>query len=107
MASKALIGAGVLVGGIAIEEAVSTQLALVGLGVFAAPATAAIVGALTTIAGSLAVFAIDQLDDFGVQGAARDATVGRGPQGRLTASLDALEAEADARGRATSTAVPV
>jgi len=106
-ASKVLVGAGVLVGGIAIEEAVSTQLALVGLGVFAAPATAAIVGALTAIAGSLAVFAIDQLDAFGVQGAARDAAVGRALRGRLTASLDALEAEADAMESATSATVSI
>jgi hypothetical protein len=106
-ASKVLGGAGVLVAGIAIEEAVSTQLALVGLGVLAAPATAAIVGALTAITSSLVVFAIDQLDAFGVQEAARDAAVGRALKGRLNASFDALEAEADAMDRATSATVSV
>lgn len=105
--SKVLAGAGVLVAGIALEEAVSTQLALVGLGVLAAPATAAIVGALTAVAGSLVVFAIDQLDAFGVQGAARDAAVGRALKRRLEASFDALEAAADAAEHAISAAVAV
>jgi hypothetical protein len=106
-ATKVLAGAGVLVAGIAMEEVVSTQLSLVGLDVLAAPATAAIVGALTALTSSLVVFAIDQFDAFGVQRAARDAAVGRALKARLIASFDALEAEADAMERATSATVSV
>jgi hypothetical protein len=94
-ASKILVGAGVLVGGIALEEVVSKQLTLVpGLGVIAEPATAAIVGAVTAIATSFAVYLLDQADFFGVQAEARAKAVGEALDQRLAKAIASLEAKA-------------
>ncbi|MGV7208559.1 hypothetical protein ACLB1G_11965 [Oxalobacteraceae bacterium A2-2] len=75
-ASKIVVGAGVTVGGIALEEVVGKYMAaLPGLGLVAGPATAAIVGSLTAIATTFAVYMLDQADLFGVNAQARTEAV--------------------------------
>jgi len=95
-ASKVLVGTAVLVGGIALEEFVSKQLVLVpGLGVVAEAAGAAIVGAVTAIATSFAVYALDKADFFGVNHARNTIAVGRALDERLAAAFEALETRHD------------
>ena len=75
---RVLVGAGLLAGGIALEEAIAAQLALVqGLGALGGAVAAAIVDALTALATCIAVVLLDRADLFGiVEGGARDG--GRG-----------------------------
>lgn len=94
-ASKILVGTAILVGGLALEEVVSKQLALVpGLGVVAEAGAAAVVGAVTAIATGFAVYLIDKADLFNVNEAKRTAAIGRALDERLAASLLALESGA-------------
>lgn len=65
--SKVLIGAGVVVAGVMLEEVVSKFLTAIPIMVpFADLATAVIVGATTAIISTVAVYLIDKLDLFGV-----------------------------------------
>ncbi|MBM5459056.1 hypothetical protein H8F21_15920 [Pseudomonas sp. P66] len=71
-ASKVLVGGGVIVGGILLEEAVSKALQAIP---FIAPiadiTTAVIVGTATAITSTLAVYLVDKADVFGVNRAKR------------------------------------
>jgi len=94
-ASKVLVGTAILVGGLALEEVVSKQLALVpGLGVVAEAGTAAVVGAVTAIATGFAVYLLDKADLFNVNEAKRTIAIGRALDERLAASFEALESGA-------------
>jgi len=66
-ASKVLIGGGIVVGGVLLEEAISTYLKAVPfVAPFADLATAVIVGTSTAIISTLAVYLVDKADLFGV-----------------------------------------
>jgi uncharacterized membrane protein (DUF2068 family) len=93
-ASKMLVGAGVLAAGIALEEVVAKQLALVpGLGLFASAAAAALVGALTAVLTCFAVYLVDKADVFKANAEARSEAVNAVLDERLDQSvLDAREA---------------
>ena len=94
-ASKVLVGTAILVGGLALEEVVGKQLALVpGLGVVAEAGTAAVVGAVTAIATGFAVYLLDKADLFNVNEAKRTIAIGRALDERLAASFEALESGA-------------
>lgn len=87
-ASKVLVGAGVLVGGIVLEELVATQLALVpGLGVVAGAAATALVGALTAVLTSFAVYLVDKADVLKVNAEARSAAVNAALDDQLDQSV--------------------
>jgi len=91
-ASKVVVGTLGLVGGIALEEVISKQLALVpGVALVAEPAGAAIAGALTAILTSFAVYLLDKMDLFNVVADARHAAVGRALDARLAATIERLD----------------
>ena len=92
-ASKILVGALGLIGGIALEEVVSKQLALVpGVGLVADAAGAAIAGSIAAIVTSFAVYLLDKMDLFNVVADARHEAVGKALDARLAASIEALDA---------------
>jgi hypothetical protein len=91
-ASKIVVGAGILVGGIALEEVISKQLALVpGIGLIANAATAAIVGSVTAIATTFAVYLVDKVDLFKVNVDSRAEAVGNALDQRLADSIRSIE----------------
>jgi hypothetical protein len=66
-ASKVLVGGGIIVGGVLLEEAVSKSMMTVPFLVpFADTATAVIVGAATGIISTMAVYLVDKADVLGV-----------------------------------------
>ncbi|WP_407315961.1 hypothetical protein [Pseudomonas sp. nanlin1] len=66
-ASKVLVGGGIIVGGVLLEEAVSKSMMMVPFLVpFADTATAVIVGAATGIISTMAVYLVDKADVLGV-----------------------------------------
>lgn len=66
-ASKVLVGGGVIVGGIVLEEAISKYLmAIPFVAPFSDLATSVIVGTVTAITSTLAVYLVDKADLFGV-----------------------------------------
>lgn len=66
-ASKVLVGGGIVVGGLLLEEAVSTSMMAVPfLASFADTATAVVVGAATGIMSTMAVYLVDKADMLGV-----------------------------------------
>lgn len=80
-----LVGAGLLASGIALEEAIAAQLALVpGLGALDGAVDAAIVSALPAFATCIAVMLLDRADLFGVVAEARATTVGAALDTRVT-----------------------
>lgn len=66
-ASKVLVGGGIIVGGVLLEEAVSKSMMTVPFLVpFADTATAVIVGAATGIISTMAVYLVDKADVLSV-----------------------------------------
>ncbi len=66
-ASKVLVGGGIIVGGVLLEEAISKSMMTVPFLVpFADTATAVIVGAATGIISTMAVYLVDKADVLGV-----------------------------------------
>ncbi|WP_110970632.1 hypothetical protein [Pseudomonas huaxiensis] len=66
-ASKVLVGGAIIVGGVVLEEAVSKYLMVVPfIAPFADLATAVIVGTVTAVTSTLAVYLVDKADVFGV-----------------------------------------
>lgn len=90
-ASKVLVGAGVLVGGIALEQVIATKLHAFGLGLFADAVTAALVGALVALATSFALYLLDKADIFNVNATARNAAVGALLDTRIAAAIASIE----------------
>ena len=91
-ASKIVVGAGILVGGIALEEVISKQLALVpGIGMIADAATAAIIGSVTAIATTFAVYLLDKADLFKVNADSRAETISNALDQRLADSIRSIE----------------
>lgn len=92
-ASKILVGTLGLIGGIALEEVVSKQLALVpGVALVADAAGAAIAGSIAAIVTSFAVYLLDKMDLFNVVADARHKAVSQALDSRLAASIEALDA---------------
>lgn len=89
-ASKVLVGAGILVGGIALEQVVATQLQSLGLGLFADTLTAALVGALVAIATGFALYLLDRADIFNVNACARDAAVSKLLDERIAVAMESI-----------------
>ena len=90
-ASKILVGAGLLVGGIALEQVIATQLHTWGLGLFADVLTAALVGALTAIATGFALYLVDKADFFNVNAGVRHAAVGALLDARIGTAIVAID----------------
>lgn len=91
-ASKIMVGAGIVIGGIALEEIVAKHIALVpGLGVIAEPLTAAIVGSLTAIATAVAVYFIDKADLLGVKQAEKFAFISSDLDKRIAITVEQVE----------------
>jgi hypothetical protein len=90
-ASKVLVGAAVLVGGIALEQVIATQLQAWGLGVFADAVTAALVGALVAITTGFALYLLDKADLLNVNAMARHVSVGKLLDVRAAAAIASIE----------------
>lgn len=66
-ASKVIVGGGIIIGGVLLEEAISKSMITVPLLIpFADTATAVIVGAATGIISTMAVYLVDKADVLGV-----------------------------------------
>jgi len=75
--SKLVISAGIVVGGIALEEVVSKQLAAIpGINLIGEAVTGAIVGSVTALVTAFACHLLDKADFFNVNREAREKAIG-------------------------------
>lgn len=90
--SKLVVSAGIVVGGIALEEVVSKQLAAVpGINLIGEAVTGALVGSATALVTAFACYLLDRADFFNVNRDAREKAIGTMLDSSRTSRLAEIE----------------
>jgi len=87
-----VVSAGIVVGGIALEEVVSKQLAAVpGINLIGEAVTGALVGSATALVTAFACYLLDKADFFNVNREAREKAIGTMLDSSRTSRLAEIE----------------